>query len=190
MAFKKFNFEAARENGKKAQAEHRKEKAALAEISRQDKLDDQGAYHPPPDHGPDWRREMGEMYGWPHPCGNEWGICIVPTRQQSRQIHERHQDACSRDDYDTDYLKGEIAVSIDKSGQERAVTITDSRDYGTRYDMNGTEMVVCRTRPRDRAVDTPPGSTIGKPQAVVRGRDRPVGGEPAPTGQGNKTLSR
>ena len=190
MAFKKFDFKTALDRGKKARVERLKEETALEEIKRQDQLDDAGAYHPPPEHGPDWRREMGELYGWPHPCGDEWGICIIPTKQQSRQIHERHLEACSRDDYGADYLKGEIAVSIDKTGRERPVTITNSKDYGIRHDMNATEMVVCRIRPRERTSDRAPTPAVGKPADVVRGQDRPVGGGPAPANQPKAGISR
>ena len=158
--------------------QRRQESGRLEAIKQVDDAEDRGGIKPPPpDSGPDWRREMGELYGWPHKCGDSWGICVVPTKQQNKQIDERHHLACDANDYDADYLNGEIAVSIDSKGQERRLVITDSRDYGSRYDPDGNTLIVCRSRPRDvergharnTPTETPP---------VVRGAGRQAGGKP------------
>ena len=143
MDFKKLAAKTTQNRRKRAE-----EQAALEEIAREDRLDETGREHPPPAHGSDWRRQMGELYGSPQKHSDGWGICIVPTKQQARQIAQRHNDALNSNELAKDYLKDEIAVSIDKTGRERRMTI--SRTLDNRYDLDGNELVICETRPRDR----------------------------------------
>lgn len=100
----------------------------------------------------DWTRTIGVLYGTPTRVGDGWGIAIHPTRQEDGS-------------YDYGYLKGMAAVSIDRNGRGRAVTITEPRDAFV-YDMEGNPYCRCATRPR----------TPERPAAIRNGNQAP---EPA-----------
>ena len=148
MAVKKMDFKKMAADEPERQRKRAEERAALNEIARQDQLDDEGREHPPPKSGPDWRRQLGELYGSPQRCGDGWGVRIVPTKQQARQIAKRREEAFTRNGRDSDHLNGEIAVSIDQTGRERRHPITGTRE--AQYDMTGNEVIICETVPRDR----------------------------------------
>ena len=96
----------------------------------------------------DWSREIGDLYGAPCKLSNGWGIAVYPTAQQEEQITKLHHEACDRGDYNADHLRGRNAVSFDSGGKERPVMITDSAGRGSRYDMDGNEMMICECTAR------------------------------------------
>lgn len=112
----------------------------------------------------DWTRSIGVLYGTPTRVGDGWGIAIYPTRQQEALLEiegQKHEDSGS---HDQGYLKGMAAVSIDKNGRARAVTITEPRDAFV-YDMGGNAYCRCATKPRtpERSTAIRPGSRAPEP---------------------------
>ena len=96
---------------------------------------------------PDGVEQMGELYGIPARRRDGWGIAVYPTKQQSELLNDIHQKTCEQGIYDRDYLKERPAVSIDRHGRERRLTITASSNC--QYDMYGNELWVCDTRARE-----------------------------------------
>ena len=74
---------------------------------------------------------------------------------------QKHEDSGS---YDQGYLEGMAAVSIDKNGRARAVTITEPRNAFV-YDTGGNAYCRCATRPRtpERSTAIRPGSRAPEP---------------------------
>ena len=120
--------------------------------------------------------KIGELYGCPFKHGKGWGIAVYPTEQQSQEIQKLHEAACDRREYTSDYLKGRDAVSFDKNGQERLVTITDGYRYGGCYDMSGNEMVRCECESRKQEREGPSRKplTVGGDQTVATPPARPA----------------
>ena len=102
----------------------------------------------------DWIARIGELYGSPfQKFDGGWGITVYPTEQQEDVIRERHRACCDEEPYSVDYLKGAIAVSIDKNGTERKLAITDGQRWQMQSDWNGHWTQKCDARPRTRADD-------------------------------------
>ncbi|MCY4506532.1 MAG: hypothetical protein OXG35_06180 [Acidobacteria bacterium] len=102
----------------------------------------------------DWLARIGEVYGSPfRQHDGNWGIAVYLTEQQEDVIRERHQACCNEDRYDEDYLKGAVAVSINKDGTERKLTITDGRRWQMQSDWNGNRTQKCGASPRTPAED-------------------------------------
>ena len=126
-----------------------------------------------------WKDAVGKLRGTPTKLDEGWGVQITPTARQTALIEARQHAANDHLDLDEvlefDHLKGMDAVSVDRSGRERTLTITDSNTYGSRFDMDGSTVWTCATKPQqpNRYKPTKP---------VVRGAKRPVGGgQPEPT---------
>ncbi len=109
----------------------------------------------------DWTKSIGVLYGTPARVGGGWGVAIYPTRQQEAllEVARNRYDETGR--YDDGYLKGLEAVSIDKNGRERTLTITEPR--GFMHDMSGNAYCRCGTEPRtpERSTRTPGGGPGG-----------------------------
>ncbi|MCY4511834.1 MAG: hypothetical protein OXG35_33440, partial [Acidobacteria bacterium] len=102
----------------------------------------------------DWIARIGELYGSPfQKSDGGWGVTVYPTEQQEDVIKERHRACCAEERYGEDYLKGAIAVSIDKNGTERNLNITDGQRWQMQSDWNGHRTQKCDARPRTRADD-------------------------------------
>ena len=97
----------------------------------------------------DWTKEIGVLYGTPAKLHDGWGITICPTRQQDALIDNRRLEYQESGAYDDGYMEGLPAVSIDKSGHVRQLTIRDA-GRGWRYDMYGNSQIDCGTEPRGR----------------------------------------
>lgn len=101
----------------------------------------------------DWTKSIGVLYRTPTRTSDGWGVTIYPTRQQEALIdirREKYHDESGR--YDDGYLQGLDAVSIDKSGHVRMLTITEPRNFA--YDMDGNIHCRCAAVPRrPRTVD-------------------------------------
>ena len=95
----------------------------------------------------DWTREIGVLYGKPAKTANGWRIEICPTVQQKELLDNERGKMADLGEYSADVLKGRPAVSIDKGGKARALTITDG-SRGIYYDMYDNATVVCETRAR------------------------------------------
>ena len=138
----------------------------------------------------DWTKSIGVLYGTPTRVGDGWGVSIYPTRQQEALIDIERKKYNETGKYDDGYLEGLPAVSIDKSGRVRTLTITEPRDF--RYDMNGNIHCSCAATPRtvdvvDRPNSRPtfaaghvnaappkaPGSVVGAAAAQDRERGGP-----------------
>lgn len=95
----------------------------------------------------DWTQSIGVLYGTPTKVGDDWGVRIYPTRQQEALIDVRRQEYYDRtEQYDDGYLKGLDAVSIDKNGRVRTLTIAEPRGFV--YDMDGNINCTCETTAR------------------------------------------
>ena len=128
-----------------------------------------------------WKDAVGELRGKPVKMDDGWGVQIMPTKRQTVLIEARQHAANDHLDLDAvlefDHLNGMDAVSVDRSGRERSLTITDSKTYGSRFDMDGSTIWTCAAEVRQ-----PSRYELTKP--VVRGADRPVGaGQPEPAGR-------
>ena len=109
------------------------------------RLDEGGEKPPPPKHGPNWHREIGELYGHPVQHDSGWSMRLYPATQQKRLLDERRRQT-SQTAAQVDHLAGHPAVSIDKTGRERPVTITETRLV--QYDMDQNETIICRIEER------------------------------------------
>ena len=127
---------------------------------------------------PDTNDKIRELYGCPLEHGQGWGIIVYPTQEQSTELQKLHEAACDQGNYTTDHLKGKEAVSFDKPGRERAVTITDGYSRGGAYDMYGNETIQCKCEPRNRA---PAG-----PARKALTHDGDAGTSPPPTRPANR----
>ena len=131
----------------------------------------------------DWTKEIGVLYGTPAKLHDGWGITIRPTRQQDALIERRRLQYEETGAWDEGYMVGLPAVSIDKNGQVREVTIRDP-SRGWRCDMYGNSEITCATEPRardaapelkairrggDATIPTPP----PRPADPVKGRMTP-----------------
>ena len=128
-----------------------------------------------------WKDAVGELRGKPTKLDEGWGVQITPTARQTVLIEARQSAANDHLDLDAvlefDHLNGMDAVSVDRSGRERTLTITDSNTYGSRFDMDGSTIWTCAAEARQPSRYEPT-----KP--VVRGADRPVGaGQPEAAGK-------
>ena len=97
----------------------------------------------------DWIAKLGELYGSPFKKSDGgWGIAVYLTEQQEEVVRERHRACCDEERYGEDYLEGAIAVSIDKNGNERKLTITDGNRWQMQSDWNGNRTQKCDARSR------------------------------------------
>ena len=102
----------------------------------------------------DWIARIGEVYGSPfRKTDGTWGIAVYLTEQQEEVVRERHRACCDDERYDEDYLKDAVAISIDKNGDERKLTITNGHRWQMQSDWNGNRVQKCDARSRTPAED-------------------------------------
>ena len=134
----------------------------------------------------DSTKKVGVLCGTPTKLHDGWGVSIHPTRQQKALLDERRREYEATGAYDEGYMKGLPAVSIDKSGRVRSLTIRDA-SYGWSFDMYGNSSIRCRTSPRepDRAGGRKPLRQGGDPEVRLPARrprvsaGGPAGNRPA-----------
>jgi len=80
----------------------------------------------------DWTTELSVLYGAPLKTGGGWGVEVYPTRQQEALLHRCMDKVDPRTGQpDETYVAGKPAVSFDKSGRARELTITEQGPYWT-----------------------------------------------------------
>ena len=130
-----------------------------------------------------WSDAVGELRGKPRKLDDGWGIEITLTARQAELVEARQRAVNDNPDADIDrilafdHLRGMDAVSVDRSGRERPVRITDSNTYGSRYDYDGNTVWTCKTEP--------PAAERYDRQSRRTGGHRPVG-----AGAGETTAPR
>ena len=178
------DFKKLLENAKEHRDELDKEAQALKEATSVPALEAK-----PTEGMPDWTRKIGILYGTPAKVGGGWGIEVALTVQQEKLIDHEFRKLADRGDHSTDALKGHAAMSIDKSGRARTLTITDG-SRGIRYDMYDNPTIRCETRPRhpevaEKRVERGPANEQSNPPTPPH---RPT--FPRPGGQTSAGLAR
>ena len=117
----------------------------------------------------DWIAKLGELYGSPFKKSDGgWGIAVYLTEQQEDVVRERHRACCDEERYGEDYLEGAIAVSVDKNGNERKLTITDGSRWQMQSDWNGNRTQKCDARSRTPQEDHDARWDPPEPSAAAR----------------------
>ena len=126
----------------------------------------------PVDRMRDWTTEVGVLYGTPAKTASGWGIRVYPTAQQEALLNNELERRYNDGDYHADCLRERPAVSIDKTGRARALTITDG-SRGFHYDMYGNTEVVCDAAPRNPDRDDTRSREPGRAGAASQAESMP-----------------